>query len=451
MVCDAVILAAGHGKRMHSTTPKALHRLGGTPLIAWAEQVCRQATGRPSTVVIGPEAPEAREALPDDVVFVEQTERRGTGHAISQVAPALRGRTERLLIVTVDMPLLRAETLVRLAAAQEAAQVPLAMLTLQSERVRGFGRVLRDGQGQVQEIVEEAVASPEALAVRELNASVYCVAADWLWEHLPRLEESPSGEIYLTDLVGMAAQEGTPAATVAIDDADEVIGINTREHLAEAEAALRRRINRSWMLAGVTMIDPETTYIEPSVILEADVILFPNTHLHGATSVGRGTRLGPHTIVRDSVIGEACVVEASVIEGAFLDDEVHVGPFGHLRPGARLGRRVHMGNFGEVKNSVLGEGVKMGHFSYVGDAEIGAETNIGAGTITCNYARDGSKNRTEVGRRVFIGSDTLLVAPLRVGDDAATGAGSVVTRDVPDGYLAVGMPARSVRDLRDDG
>lgn len=450
MVSDAVILAAGHGRRMHSTTPKALHRLGGIPLVAWAEKACRGATGRPPTIVIGPEGAEARETLPDDVVFVEQTERRGTGHAMMQAEPVLRGRSDRVLIVTADMPLLRAETLVRLVAAQEAARAPLAMLTLQSEDVRGFGRVLRDGKGQVREIVEEAVASVEALAVRELNASVYCVGADWLWAHLPLLVESPAGEVYLTDLVAMAAEEGTPTATVAIEDADEVIGINTREHLAEAEAALRRRINGSWMQAGVTMIDPATTYIDPSVALEADVVLLPGTYLQGATSVGRGTRLGPHTIVRDSIIGEACVVEASVVEGAFLDAEVHIGPFGHLRPGARLGRGVHMGNFGEVKNSVLGEGVKMGHFSYVGDAEIGAETNIGAGTITCNYARDGSKNRTEVGRRVFIGSDTLLVAPLKVGDDAATGAGSVVTRDVPDGHLAVGMPARSVRKLRND-
>lgn len=309
--------------------------------------------------------------------------------------------------------------------------------------------MVRDDHGEVREVVEEAVATPEILALAELNGSVYCVDAAWLWDHLPKLTPSPSGEIYLTDLVAMAADEGTPPASLAIEDADEVIGINTRVHLAEAEAALRKRINRDWMEAGVTMLDPLSTYVEPSVHLEPDTVLLPGTHLRGATTVGRGSRLGPNTIVDDSVIGESCVVEASVLEGAFLDAEVHVGPYGHLRPGARLGRGVHMGNFGEVKNSVLGDGVKMGHFSYVGDAEIGAETNIGAGTITCNYGRDGRKNRTEIGRRVFLGSDTLLVAPLKVGDDAATGAGSVVTRDVADGHLAVGMPARTVRDLKE--
>lgn len=449
MNCDAVILAAGLGTRMRSSIPKALHRLGGTPLVTWAERASREATGRPPVVVLGPEGGEARAVLPQDVLFVEQTERRGTGHAVLQAAPGLRGRPGSVLILTADMPLIRPETLTRLMHALESRSTPMAMLTLESETVRGFGRVVRSADGEVRKVVEEAMASPEELALRELNASIYCIDGAWLWERLPTLKESPAGEIYLTDLVAMAAEAGTPPAAIRTQDPDEVIGINNRIHLAEAESALRRRINRAWMESGVTMIDPGTTYIEASVRLEPDTLLLPGTYLRGATFVGRGSRLGPNAVVVDSTIGEACSIEASVVEGAILEAEVHVGPFAHLRPGARLGRGVHMGNFGEVKNSVLGEGVKMGHFSYVGDAVIGAETNVGAGTITCNFSRDGRKNRTEVGRRVFLGSDTLLVAPLKIGDDAATGAGSVVTRDVPDGHLAVGMPARTVRDLRD--
>jgi bifunctional UDP-N-acetylglucosamine pyrophosphorylase/glucosamine-1-phosphate N-acetyltransferase len=449
MVCEAVILAAGLGTRMVSETPKALHRLAGVPLLAWVERACREAAARPPLVVIGPEGAAASELLPPDVRFVVQVERRGTGHAVLQAEAELRGRCDLVLVATADMPLIRAESLRKLIDTQQAHPGPVTLMTLTATEARGFGRVARRGDGRVEGVIEEAVATPDQLAIGEFNASLYCFDAGWLWGHLPRLQAAPNGELYLTDLVAMAASEPGGVATTAAEDPDEVIGINTREHLARAEQALRRRVNRAWMLAGVTLADPETTYIEPSVRLAPEVEILPNTHLRGATAVGRGTRLGPNSIVNDSVIGEACTVESSVVDGARLDDEVHVGPFAHLRPGARLGRGVHMGNFGEVKNSHLGPGVKMGHFSYVGDAEIGGETNIGAGTITCNFGRDGKKNHTRVGQGVFIGSDSLLVAPVEIGDGAATGAGSVVTRDVPPGALAVGMPARVVRNLKE--
>lgn len=445
MRVESVILAAGLGTRMHSSVPKAFHRLAGKELLAWAEAAARRATGRAPVIVIAPEMEAAGHRLAPDVRFVVQRDRLGTGHALLQAAPVLQGHCDAVLVTTSDMPLLTADTLRAVIDRQAAQNGLMTLLTVESAESRGFGRVLRDERGQVKAVVEEKDASPEQLGLRELNTSVYCFRADWLWERLPRLPISSQGEYFLTDLVAAAVADGGPVAALSSGTVEDIIGINTREHLAEAEAVVRGRINGEWMRAGVTMPDPATTYIAPDVKIGADTVILANTHLEGRTSIGSGCIVGPNSVVRDSTLGDHCRVEASVLEGAELADEVHVGPFSHLRPGARLGRGVHMGNFGEVKNSTLAAGVKMGHFSYIGDAAIGAETNIGAGTITCNFGRDGSKNRTEVGEGVFIGSDSLLVAPVRLGRGATTGAGSVVTRDVPDGALAVGMPARVVR------
>ena len=450
MKCESVILAAGLGTRMRSRQAKVIHPLGGRPLLQWTLEACRQAAGRTPFVVVGPDAADVRAALEGQAHVVEQAERLGTGHALLQAAPALQGGAPLVLVVGADMPLLRPETLRRLIERQAQSGARLTLLSARSDVSRGFGRVLRDADGRVREVIEEAHATAEQLGVRELNTSVYCFQGDWLWQALPALPLSPKGEYYLTDLVARAAAEGG-ADSLVVDDPDEIIGVNTREHLAEAEAALRRRINRGWMLAGVTLLDPATAYIGPEVQLAPDTVILPNTMLDGRTVVGEGCRLGPDTRIVDSTLGRDCVVQASLVEGATLGDGVDVGPFSHLRAGAQLMQGVHIGNFAEVKNSVLGPGVKMGHFSYVGDAAVGEQANIGAGTITCNFNREGRKSRTEIGAGAFIGSDSLLVAPVRVGEQAVTGAGAVVTRDVPDHGLAVGMPARVIRKLKDDG
>jgi bifunctional UDP-N-acetylglucosamine pyrophosphorylase / glucosamine-1-phosphate N-acetyltransferase len=450
MVCESVILAAGLGTRMNSNMPKVLHPLGGKPILTWAVQAAAETVGRAPTVVVGPGAEDIRQMVGPKARFVEQPERMGTGHATLQASKTLKGQSELVLVTNADLPLLTAETLRRLVTAQETNPGPLTLLSVQSDSARGFGRVIRDAAGRVARIVEEAHATPEERKIRELNVGAYCFRASWLWDSLPRLPLSPKGEYYLTDLIGMAAGEGGEIVSVECQDADEVIGINTREHLAQAEAALRRRINRRWMLAGVTLVDPATAYIGPDVTLDQDCVILPNTCLEGATAVGKACRIGPNTIIRDTTMGDRCTVEASVLEGARLDNDVDVGPFAHLRPGAHLMRGVHMGNFGEVKSSTLGPGTKMGHFAYVGDATIGADVNIGAGAITCNF--DGEKkNPTDIGAEAFIGSDTMLVAPVRVGRGARTGAGAVVTKDVPDDTLAVGMPARNIRKLKRPG
>ncbi len=442
----AVILAAGQGTRMRSALPKVLHPLLGRPMASYAIDTARKVSGSAPVMVVGHEAETVRQALKGQVRFAVQEPQLGTAHAVRQAEPLIRDEAGLVLVTYADMPLLSEETITRLVELQRSNPGPVTMLSALALDARGFGRVLRDETGQVRGIVEEAQATPEQLQITEVNAGAYCFSAPWLWEALGRIRVSPKGEYYLTDIVELAAAEGLQVNCCTTPDLSETVGINTRVHLAEAEAALRARINRGWMLSGVTLIDPAATYIEPGVSLGQDTVIWPNTFLRGNTSIGEGCEIGPNCIIDDSRLGSRCRILSSVLESAELEDEVEVGPFGHLRKGARLGRGVHMGNFGEVKNSTLGPGVKMGHFSYIGDATIGAEVNIGAGTITCNY--DGKKkNHTEIGEGVFIGSDTMLVAPVKIGEGARTGAGAVVTKDVPPNTLAVGVPARVIRRL----
>jgi bifunctional UDP-N-acetylglucosamine pyrophosphorylase/glucosamine-1-phosphate N-acetyltransferase len=318
----------------------------------------------------------------------------------------------------------------------------LTLLTFRPQDPAGYGRIVRDAEtGRVVAVVEEKDATPQHRTITEVNSGIFCFRDRWLWPNLSRMEQRPGGEYYLTDLAAIACEQGEAVAAVPIADPLEVMGLDHRLKLAQGETEMRRRINEHWMLAGVTLVHPEATYIEADVRIEADTIIWPNTLLQGRTQIGRGCSIGPGTVIRDSTVGDGCRVELSVVEQAIMEDGSDVGPFGHLRKGAHLGVGAHMGNFGEVKNSYLGPGAKMGHFSYLGDATVGAGANIGAGTITCNY--DGRrKHRTIIGQGAFIGSDTMLVAPVEIGEGATTGAGAVVTRDVPPGSVAYGVPAR---------
>lgn len=444
MKLSTIILAAGQGTRMKSDLPKVLHLLNGKPLVRYSIDLAAGLGSERTVVVIGNGAEKVIQAVGDAVEFALQEQRLGTAHAVQAAEDLLGNMDGSIVVISADMPLLKADTLRQLVDEQVNSGAPLTLLTVRSHNPRGFGRIIRDGNGYVIAIVEEAQATPEQLEIDELNVGAYCFDAAWLWPALKKIGVSPKGEYYLTDIVSVAVSEGKPVRAIAVEEEEEALGINNRIHLAEAEKVIRRRVNRAYMLDGVTMTDPDLVYIEETVRIGKDTILLPNTRLTGKTVIGEGCEIGPDTIISDSTIGNHCHLLASVIEGAVLEDEVGMGPFCHLRKGAHLGRGVHMGNFGEVKDSHLMAGVKMGHFSYIGNATIGENVNIGAGTITCNY--DGAhKHPTEIGENTFIGSDTMLVAPVKIGKNAKTGAGAVVTHDVADGEVVAGVPARPMK------
>jgi bifunctional UDP-N-acetylglucosamine pyrophosphorylase/glucosamine-1-phosphate N-acetyltransferase len=388
-----------------------------------------------------------REQYRGDVVveFVEQRTRRGTGDAASVALTAFADTIDAeddVIVVTGDTPLLRAETLAHLTREHRLADAAASLLTARFADPTGYGRVVRDRDGHVAAIVEQADASDDELAIDEVNPSIYCFRRSLLAPSLRRLSpENAQGEYYLTDVVAVLRDTGHPVLAIEADDPMETVGVNDRAQLADAEAQLRARINRRWMLEGVTIVDPDTTYVDADVELEGEVTLLPGTMLQGATVVRAGAVVGPWSQLVDTVVGERAIVRQTVAREAEIGADATVGPFVSLRPTTRLAAGAHVGTFVETKNADIGEGAKVPHLSYVGDAEIGAGANIGAGTITANY--DGrTKHRTKVGKGARTGSNSVLVAPVELGDDSYTAAGAVVTRDVPAGALAKGVPAR---------
>lgn len=442
-----VIMAGGMGTNMKSKLPKVLHPVLGKPLLRHGLKAVKPLNPAQTVIIVGHDADQVMAQFEEEtrsnqsISFIVQSPQLGTGHAVQQAQSLLQGNADAILVIPGDLPLLTTHTLRKLVDTYQTKRSPLTLLTVETENSRGFGRIVRDDQGYVVAIVEEADCTPEQKAIRELNVGGYLFQANWLWQNLAKVRLRGKGEYYLTDLVGIAVEQGEPVQAEVLKDVTEAIGVNNRAHLAEAEVALRARINQKWMEAGVTMVDPATTYIGLDVTLGQDTIIYPNTYLYGKTTIGHDCIIGPGSFVVDSTVGDGCVIRFSVLEEALVEDNVDIGPFSRLRSGAHLATGVHMGNFGEVKKSYLGPGTKMGHFSYLGDTTTGVNVNIGAGTITCNY--DGlKKNRTNIGDNAFIGSDTMLVAPVDIGENSKTGAGAVVTRDVPDNSLVYGVPAR---------
>ncbi|MBN1991868.1 MAG: bifunctional UDP-N-acetylglucosamine diphosphorylase/glucosamine-1-phosphate N-acetyltransferase GlmU [Anaerolineae bacterium] len=437
-----VIMAVGIDDQMKSKTPASFHPILGKPMLGYVLETVKALNPVETVVIVGPEVNDRIQAeFGDETSFVIQSPQSDRRHAVQQARALLERKADAILTTYGNMPLLSPQTLQDLVAVYQRTQGPLAMLVVEREHSFGLGRVVRDEQGAVQAVVEKIDCTPEQRAVCELNTGIYVVEAEWLWHHLGKVTPGDKENNYLTNLIGIAVEQGKTVQTELIADPAEVLGINNRAHLAHVEAILRQRVNQKLMESGVTMLDPATTYIELGVTIGPDTVIYPNTFLMGQTTIGRDCIIGPNSYIEASTIGDHCQIRFSVVEQAVMENNVDIGPFGHLRKGSHLAEGVHMGNFGEVKNSYLGPGTKMGHFSYLGDAAIGTDVNIGAGTITCNY--DGvNKHQTNIGDGAFIGSDTMLVAPVNIGKNAKTGAGSVVKKDVPDGAVAYGVPAR---------
>lgn len=435
MSIRVVILAAGKGTRMKTGEAKVLHRAAGRTLLEWAFHELSLVDVAETAVVVGHRAEAVAASCPEGVATAVQEPQHGTGHAASVGVAALASTEGPILVLPGDMPLLRPESIRSLVEAHESSGAAATVLSVVLEDPVGYGRIVRGG-GRVQAIVEERDATDEQRRITEVNTSVYVFDGATLVDALERITpDNDQGEYYLTDVIGILASDGAAVGAVTIE-AEEGIGVNTHGQLARVAAVLRERINAGLLESGVWMLDPSRVYVEAGVVVEPGARLFPDTYLEGTTSVAAGAEVGPGVRLVDTSVAEGARVQHAVCLSAAIGEAASVGPFAYLRPGAVVGPGAKVGTYVEVKGSTIGPRSKVPHLSYIGDATIGSDTNIGAGTITVNY--DGyEKHRTVIGDNVRIGSDTMLVAPVTVGNDAFTGAGSVVTQDVPDGALAV--------------
>lgn len=438
MEASAIVLAAGEGTRMKSKKPKVAHEILGKPLVRWVVDAAREAGVDDVVAVLGHGKDQVAPLVEADARIVVQEHRRGTGDAVEACRPLFEGKEGSVLVLSGDSPLITPETIRRLVSAREESGASMAVLTMEAEDPFGYGRIVRAEDGQVERIVEQKDCSEEEARISECNSGVYCFDVRSLFWALSQVgNDNAQGEYYLTDVLEICRRDGRSVVALKTEDASECAGVNSRSQLAQAAKALQSRINERHMAAGVTMVDPGMVWIGPDVEVGRDVELLPMTFLLGSTRVGEDCVVGPNSRLTDTVVGRGCVVDETVAVEAVLEDEVVCGPRAYLRPGARLCHGAKAGTHVEIKKSTVGPGSKVPHLSYIGDCTIGEGVNVGAGTITCNY--DGkSKHKTTIGDRAFIGSDTMLVAPVNVGEGALIGAGSVITKDVSPNALGLG-------------
>ena len=443
----AIVLAAGQGTRMRSRIPKVLHPLAGRPMLDHVLEALSDAGVEHAVVVTGHGADAVEAAVAGRATTARQDPQLGTADAVRVALEAVPPDAGELIVTMGDVPLQPSELYVALLAALRGRSAAVALATARLADPTGYGRVLRGANGWASAIVEDADADGPARAIDEVNVGIYAFDATWLRDAIGRVAASASGEYYLTDLVGIAIAGGRAVEIVAVPDAEDAIGINDRVALSVAEERMRRRINERHMRNGVTIVDPTTTRIDAAVEIGQDARIEPGTTLEGATVIAPAAVIGPNAHLRDSRIGPRSHVWASVVEESTVAEDVEIGPFAHLRPGAEIGPRCRIGNFAEIKKTRIGAGTQQHHFSYLGDAEVGENVNVGAGSVTANF--DGTeKHQTVIEDGASIGVDTMMVAPVTIGEGATTGAGAVVTRDVAPGKTVVGMPARPIEMRR---
>lgn len=444
MKLKTLILAAGKGTRMKSEMPKVIHKVNGIPMVSKIINVLAGLNPEENILILGHKKDEVLKVVGENCDYVLQTEQLGTGHAVIQAKEKLQNYDGDVMILCGDTPLLKEETLKELYQFHKNNQADTTILTSIYENPFGYGRIVKEN-GLVKAIVEEKEANDEIKKIKEVNAGVYCFNSKELFKALEKINNNnEKGEYYLTDVIGIQVSENKKVQSFTLKDNMEILGVNSKVELAQAGKVLRDRKNKELMEVGVIIIDPETTYVEENVKIGKDTVLYPGVYLQGNTIIGENCEIIGNTRIIDSVLGNNIRIESSVIEESIIDEGVTMGPFAHLRPKSHLKEKVHIGNFVEVKKSTLEKGVKAGHLTYLGDAQVGENTNIGAGTITCNY--DGvNKFKTVIGKEVFIGSDTMLVAPVNIGEKALVGAGSVITKDVPNNSLAVSRSKQIIK------
>lgn len=444
----AIILAAGKSKRMKTKTPKILHPLMGKPMIDYVLETCNKVGIDEAILVVGHEREKVMDYLGERVKYALQEDQMGTGHAVMQAMPLLEDFSGNVIILCGDMPLFSPGTLANFISLHRESESRVSLLTAIMKDPGKLGRIVRNKDGSVEKIVEAVDATPDELKINEVNTGTYIFDADYLREILPTIGlPNVQKEIYLTDTIAISREVGEKIFAMSCPDYRESLGVNSRADMAKASKVIRERINHDLMMSGVTIYDPDNTYVEETVEIGNDTVILPGCMILGKTVIGSNCVIGPNSRINNSKIGRGSIVNESVLNETEVGEDNQIGPFAHMRSGSKTDRLVKVGNFVETKKSTIGEDTKISHLSYVGDATVGKHVNIGAGTITCNY--DGErKHPTLIRDNVFIGSNTSLIAPVILGEGARTGAGAVVRKDIPDWTLAVGRPARNIKKLK---